>query len=89
MQYINPPSIPSEPSPLPLPYHLYVSMCVLYISKEDLGKAQECLSQALSMAVTRQAILLQVYLELRNKNTNTALQLLRVHPIPYVQKENQ
>eukprot|EP01119_Soliformovum_irregulare_P022623 TRINITY_DN7790_c0_g1_i1.p1 TRINITY_DN7790_c0_g1~~TRINITY_DN7790_c0_g1_i1.p1 ORF type:complete len:654 (+),score=159.62 TRINITY_DN7790_c0_g1_i1:33-1964(+) len=57
---------------------LYVNLAVVHILKEELQEAYQKINQALSVGHSTPAVMMQVYLELRNGNADVALQLLKV-----------
>eukprot|EP01114_Cavostelium_apophysatum_P024407 TRINITY_DN9544_c0_g1_i1.p1 TRINITY_DN9544_c0_g1~~TRINITY_DN9544_c0_g1_i1.p1 ORF type:complete len:693 (+),score=200.67 TRINITY_DN9544_c0_g1_i1:213-2291(+) len=67
-------------------YTLYTNLAVVFILKDDLLQAQKCLNQALSISRSATAVLLQVYLELRNGNTEQALLLLKSNGASFAPK---
>jgi len=73
------PYSPFSPDPsLNMRYSLLVNLAIVHIMKEDLVQAQQYLTLALSLSKSTAGLLLQVYLELRKGNIDSALRLLKV-----------
>jgi len=56
---------------------LFVNLAVVHILKEDLNEAQQLISRATTITSSLHASLIQIYLELRKGNVNTALQYIK------------
>jgi len=71
---------PQPESGLTVRYSMYVNLAVVNILRDDLLQAQQCVNQALTISKqATPALLLQVYLELRKGNVESALQLLKTN----------